>query len=54
MYRVSYYTGGNHTVTFKEFATFGEATKFSVSLPIYAVLEIKFYPDVDNKKPDRN
>lgn len=50
MYRVTFYSGGCYTVTHKDFKTFHDATKFSVTLPIDAVLEIKHYEDsVDNR-----
>ena len=53
MYRLSYYlTGGS--VRFKSFETLHEATLFANQQPINSVIEIKYYDDVDNKKPDRN
>ena len=52
MYRVTYYApGGKYSVQFKEFQTFKEATDFSISLPIDAVLEIKYYENSDNYRP---
>jgi hypothetical protein len=53
MYKLSYYlTGGS--VRFKSFETLHEATVFANEQPINSVIEIKYYDDVDNKKPDRN
>jgi hypothetical protein len=53
MYRLSYYlTGGS--VRFKSFETLHEATLFANAQPINSVIEIKYYDDVDNTKPDRN
>jgi hypothetical protein len=53
MYKVSYYlTGG--TLRFKSFETLHEATKFAIKQPIESVIEIKYYDNIDTKKPDRN
>jgi hypothetical protein len=54
MYKLSYYLSGG-SVRFKSFETFHEAIEFSQKLkPIDSVIEIKYYDNVDNKKPDRN
>ena len=52
MYKVSYYLTGTSRVLFRMFETLGEATKFSNSLPINSVLEIKLYTE-SPKKEDR-
>ena len=51
MYRVTYYSGGNYNVSSKEFETFTEATQFAVTLPINAVLEIKYYENSTDNRP---
>ena len=38
----------------KSFETLHEATMFANKQPLESVLEIKYYNDVDNRKPDRN
>ena len=53
MYKVSYYLA-SFAVRFKSFETLREATEFANKQPIESVIEIKFYLDTDNKKPDRN
>ena len=54
MYKVSYYlTGG--ALRFKSFHTFHEASVFANQLkPVDCILEIKYYEEVNNKKPDRS
>ena len=54
MYKVCYYFSGTTQVVFKWFKTFHEATNFANQLPNESVLEIKYYDDIDNRKPDRN
>ena len=54
MYRVYYYLTGGSVVSVKEFEALTEATEFAISLPINSVLEIKYYDDVNQKKPNRN
>ena len=53
MYKVIYeiHTG---SVRFKAFDNLHEATLFANKQPIDSVLEIKYYADVDTRKPDRN
>jgi uncharacterized protein YigE (DUF2233 family) len=54
MYKVKYYISSS-AVRFKSFESFHEATLFANKLkPIDSVIEIKYYDDVNNKKPDRN
>lgn len=54
MYKLSYYLSSG-LVRFKSFETLNEATIFANQLkPIDSVIEIKYYDNVDNKKPDRN
>lgn len=53
MYKVSYYLSGG-SLRFKSFETLHEATVFANSQPIDSVLEIKYYDNVDHRKPDRN
>ena len=54
MYKVSYYLStGSNTVATKNFATFQEATEFSLKCPRESVIEIKLYPDTETKKEDR-
>lgn len=53
MYKISYHlTGGS--LRFKSFNTLFEATLFANKQPIGSVIEIKYYDDDTNKKPDRN
>ena len=54
MYKVTYYLGGSTQVVFKWFKTLTESTTFANQQPIESVLEIKYYADVDNRKPGRN
>lgn len=54
MYKVTYYLSGSTQVVFKWFKEFTEATKFANQQTIDSILEIKYYADVDNRKPDRN
>jgi hypothetical protein len=53
MYKVSY-TLSAGSLRFKSFETLHEATVFANQQPLEAVLEIKYYNDDNNKKPDRN
>ena len=53
MYKVSYTLSGG-SLRFKSFETLHEATVFANQQPLESVLEIKYYNDVANKKPDRN
>lgn len=53
MYRVTYYLAST-AVRFKKFETFSEATQFCLKQPPESIIEVKYYADVDNKKPDRN
>lgn len=45
-------SGGS--LRFKSFETLHEATVFANQQPLESVLEIKYYNDVDNRKPNRN
>jgi hypothetical protein len=55
MYKVSYYPMSTEsTVFFKYFKTLQEATFFAGNKPNESVIEIKYYDDVEYKKPDRN
>jgi hypothetical protein len=53
MYKVSYTLSGG-SLRFKSFETLHEATVFANQQPLESVLEIKYYNDVDNRKPNRN
>jgi hypothetical protein len=53
MYKVMYYIQSS-AVRFKGFETLTEATEFANKQPIDSVIEIKYYDDFDNRKPDRN
>ena len=53
MYKVNYTLSGG-SLRFKAFETLHEATVFANEQPLESVLEIKYYNDVDNRKPDRN
>lgn len=53
MYKVSYYIGGDYKLLNKNFETLHEATKFTNSLPINSVLEIRLIKDKKESKPDR-
>ena len=56
MYKVYYYIDGSKVYN-KSFPTFAEATDFAIKRSRQqreSVLEIKYYDDVDHKKPDRN
>jgi hypothetical protein len=53
MYKVSYYLAST-SVRFKAFESLSEATAFANQQPIDSVIEIKYYDDVNRKKPDRN
>jgi hypothetical protein len=55
MYKVCYYPTNTETsVFFKWFKSLQEAVSFTNTRPINSVLEIKYYDDVDHKKPNRN
>jgi hypothetical protein len=41
-------------IRYKSFKTLHEATEFANKQPLDSVIEIKYYDDVDNRKPDRN
>lgn len=53
MYKVVYSLSSG-AVRFKGFETLHEATLFANKQPIDAVIEIKYYDDVETRKPDRN
>jgi hypothetical protein len=53
MYKVSYYLSGG-ALRFKSFETLHEATIFANLQPIDSVLEIKYYGDINVRKPNRN
>jgi hypothetical protein len=53
MYKISYTLSGG-SLRFKSFETLHEATVFANQQPLESVLEIKYYNDDNNKKPDRN
>ena len=53
MYKVNYTLSGG-ILRFKSFETLHEATVFANQQPLESVLEIKYYNDVDNRKPNRN
>ena len=53
MYKISYTLSGG-SLRFKSFETLHEATVFANQQPLESVLEIKYYDDVNHKKPDRN
>jgi hypothetical protein len=42
------------TVFFKYFKTLQEATLFAGNRPNESVIEIKYYDDIEHKKPERN
>jgi hypothetical protein len=52
MYRVTYLL--QEYVIAKEFKEFDEAALFGIKQPDGSILEIKYYDDVDHRKPDRN
>jgi hypothetical protein len=55
MYKVSYYpTQKESIVDFKWFNTLQEATFFAGNKPNESVIEIKYYDNIDHRKPDRN
>ena len=53
MYKVVY-SLSSQAIRFKSFETLTEATAFANKQPLESVIEIKYYDDVNNKKPDRN
>jgi hypothetical protein len=53
MYKVVYYIQSS-AVRFKSFETLTDATEFANKQPIDSVIEIKYYDNVDHRKPDRN
>ena len=53
MYKVVYYLS-SQAVRFKAFETLSEATAFANKQPLESVIEIKYYDDVETRKPDRN
>lgn len=55
MYKVTYYTMPTESsVFFKYFKTLQEATFFAGNKPNESVIEIKYYDDIEHRKPDRN
>ena len=55
MYKVLYYTTTTESsVSIKWFETLKEAFTFANDKPMNSILEIKYYDDVDHRKPDRN
>jgi len=52
MYKVTYLL--EDYVLSKEFERFDEAAVFGIKQPVNSVLEIKYYDDIDQRKPDRN
>jgi hypothetical protein len=52
MYKVTYLL--EDYVISKEFKKFDEAAVFSIKQPADSILEIKYYDDIDHRKPDRN
>jgi hypothetical protein len=54
MYKVSYHITGSTQLLFKWFKNLTEATEFTNKQPIDSVIEIKYYDDVDQRKPERN
>ena len=55
MYKVLYYPTITETsVSIKWFGTLKEAVAFANDKPMNSILEIKYYDDVDHRKPDRN
>lgn len=53
MYKVSYLLS-SMAVRFKSFETLKEAIEFVKTQPENGVLEIKYYDNIDHRKPDRN
>jgi hypothetical protein len=53
MYKVNYTLSGG-SLRVKSFETLHEATVFANQQSLESVLEIKYYDDVNHKKPDRN
>ncbi len=53
MYKVSYLLP-SMAVRFKSFTTLKGALDFAQQQPENGILEIKYYDDTINKKPDRN
>ena len=53
MYKVNY-TLNDRSLRSNSFETLHEATVFANQQPLESVLEIKFYNDINNKKPERN
>ena len=45
-------TGGSQVST-RSFSTFSEAMQFAIKQPRESVIEIKLYPDENNKKENR-
>jgi hypothetical protein len=55
MYKVTYYlTPTQGSVCDKMFDTFHDAIQFANKRPIDSIIEIKYYDNVDARKPDRN
>ena len=54
MYKLNYYQNeGSSQVSIREFASMNEAFDFLFKMPSGTLIELKYYDDVDNKKPDR-
>jgi len=55
MYKLNYYQSeGSSHVSIKEFHSLDEAFDFLFKMPSGTLIELKYYDDVDNRKPDRN
>lgn len=52
MYKVTYLLE-DYVIT-KEFERFDEAAIFGIKQPVDSILEIKYYDNIDHRKPDRN
>lgn len=53
MYKVSYLLP-SMALRFKSFETLKEAVEFIKTQPENGVLEMKYYDDINHRKPDRN
>ncbi len=52
MYKVTYLL--EDYVLTKEFEKFEYAALFGIKQPVDSILEIKYYDNIDHRKPDRN
>jgi len=52
MYKVTYLLE-DYIIT-KEFDKFEDAAVFGIKQPVGSILEIKYYDDIDHRKPGRN